>query len=820
MNKVIKLIILIQLLLSLVNTDVLAKVSLLNEESGLSNVLVLSIAKDSKGNLWIGTQKGLNKYDGYVFNPNDYFKKQTINSLLFDSIRDYLWIGTEKGLYYLNCKNNKITYLTPFDSTNSVVSLLENKNEIIVGFRHKYILKIAKDFSCKVICYFHKNHLIVNRLTKDYKNNIYALFSDNKTFIKINLLSSKIKELEIDNFQIVNIVKFFDNEIYVGLINRGLKTCKSNIPLPWYIKYLNSRRGDPEYAFQEKNKVYIGYRNPTKVYEVNIKDSSIINLSNNSALELFSNKRIHCMFKDEFDVIWIGTSKGLLKYTHDDPKPIFDKLLFSNNKMVSTREIIEDEKGNLYVASYSGLNLFDKALKKWYNFNEIEFENKKCSFWQRTLLNVSKKYIYIGSDANYFVRFDKTTRKFSPNFIIPNDTNCWKAKTVLSMDMDINGKVWLGTDNGLVSIDTNTNRSYCHINDKFNIGNTSVRKILMLPNKMQFWAGTENGIFLVDIFKGIILHLNEYSTPALSSKMINSITRDFNGNFWIGSDDAGIDILNNEYNYIYNISRKDGLSSNEVYNILCQDSSSFWISTYNGLNYYNSTTKLFVKYMEKDGITNNEFNQNSAFKGSDGRFYFGSINGITSFYPKKLNFYHAPYNIFLSSITKWEKKKEEFSNIIPTDKNNKIEINPGDNLLSFSFAINDYNNTDGIVYFYIINEVSNDWIPLASNSLRLESLQPGNYTLQVKAVKGTRGIASANILKYNLAIIPFFYQTVWFYMVLSILIVSIVFFYFSINIRNLKKLELLRVKIASNLHDEVGSLLTRITMSADVLHLK
>ncbi|MCX6185986.1 MAG: hypothetical protein NTU43_03175, partial [Bacteroidetes bacterium] len=81
---------------------VTAKIAMLNEEQGLSNILVTSIAKDNTGNMWIGTKKGLNKYDGYTFILVEELKNADINCLQYDSYRNFLWIGTEKGLYYLN----------------------------------------------------------------------------------------------------------------------------------------------------------------------------------------------------------------------------------------------------------------------------------------------------------------------------------------------------------------------------------------------------------------------------------------------------------------------------------------------------------------------------------------------------------------------------------------------------------------------------------------------------------------------------------------------------------------------------------------------
>lgn len=817
MKKVIKNIVLLWLLLTLVNIDVLAKVSLLNEDSGLSNVLVLSIAKDSKGNLWVGTQKGLNQYDGYTFVSIPQFRKSVINCLQYDTFRNRLWIGTDKGLFFMDCETKSVYNCTPINKKYEVNNLLTSGKDVFVGFRLNYILQIKEDFTCRVLYRFVNMTLDKNKMTMDNHKHIILLFGENAKVVSVDIEKKELKYFDIAFPHLSGFVKFFDNRIFLGYIDKGIIELNTKKTLPTYIQSLNNLRGDPECVIQNKDKVYIVYRNPTNLYEIDTKSGIMKNIVDQDNGVLF-NKLVFCMFIDNFNTLWVGTNKGLVKYTPDNPKPKFDRLLYNERKPVSTREIIEDVNGDLYVATYAGFHKFDKKKNQWKNYNQILFDGKLSFFYQRTLLNSSSRYMFLGTDANYFVRFDKLRQTFESDFVRNANLECWKIKSVLSMAMDMNGLVWLGTDKGLVSLDTGSSEVKCHKNDIYNIGLSYVRFIYMLPGKKQFWAGCEEGLFLIDIEKGVLLHLDEYSNPALSENTVNCISMDNAGNTWIATTQSGINVLSNDYKSIYNISRKDGLSSNEVYNFLWEDSNKVWISTYNGLNFYNTTSKSLNNYYTTDGLTDNEFNQNSAFKGRNGKLYFGGINGITSFYPLKIEMPQKPFNIFTSRITKFDNKTERIIDLNFGKNENTIVINPGDNLLSLSFATNDYSNTEVNKFLYKIQGLNNEWTSLGEqNTLRLESLKPGEYDLYVKALKGSRGLASANTLIYHLSIKHVFYQTVWFYVFMSTILALIIYFYFYLRLKSMTQLERLRVKIASNLHDDVGSLLTRITMSTDNL---
>lgn len=791
-----------------------AKAILLNEDAGLNNIEVTTITKDKNGLMWIGTKRGLNRYDGYRFTAIAYFEKLNIRSMVYDSVRNVMWVGTDIGLSYIHCNDNRVVQCTPLSRQNPVTCLVIDKQNLIVGFAYKYIIEINADFACKVLYRFEKGRLSENKMVLNRRQDIFICLQPGNNVIKIGH-DEKTDTFVTIRYTLIDLLTVIDDELYAGGVNQGFWR-EGGGSVPWYLDTLNTILQDPEYMLQQGQSIFIAYRNTTILYEIDLTGHKIRDLTVNDKGH-FANKRIYCLYRDNFGVIWIGTSKGVIKLIPDKPKPVFEKLLWNQPEQVSTREMIEDANGDLYIASYSGLLKYNPYARKWKNWNQIFYLGKNRPFSQRSLLNVNNRYFYIGSDANYFARFDKSTGTIEKLYFQSDDGVCNTEGSTLTMEKDANGLMWLGSEKGLWSFDVAKLKMFCHFDDKYSVGEAPVRFIYMLRDKKQFWAATDDGIYLVDIDKGVMLHIDDNTTPALSGKLINAITSDVDGNIWIATDEAGINVLSANHKEVYAITKKDGLSSNEVYHFLWQDSVRLWISTYNGLNYYHTQTKTIIPYYESDGITNNEFNQNSALKTADGKMYFGGINGITAFYPPQMETHQQPFGLFVSGISKWEKSSGTFKDVM-VENDEAISMSPGDNLLTFSFAGTDYTHSELNTYFYKIAGLHNDWISLGTQpSLRLESLQAGEYTLLIKAIKGSRGVSSINTLTYHLSIKQVFYQTVWFYLLLASGLALLIYVYFSNRLRTQKKLELLRVKIASNLHDEVGSLLTRITMSADRL---
>jgi two-component sensor histidine kinase len=326
-------------------------------------------------------------------------------------------------------------------------------------------------------------------------------------------------------------------------------------------------------------------------------------------------------------------------------------------------------------------------------------------------------------------------------------------------------------------------------------------------------------LYQLDIRIGIQKRFDSHSRPALSNDRVQCIAEDSANNIWIATE-RGISILDKTgKNIRYINTQNSNLCNDVVYGFLWENEHTIWISTQNGLSKHNTRTGSFVNYYIEDGINNNEFNRNSLLKDRNGKMYFGGIAGITSFYPEQVPELPSTVQLFVSGISIWNSRTNKDLAYNELIKNNsKIVLEPDNRSLTISMGLSDYTAPDKNTYAYRIVGLYNDeWISLGQQHiLKLGSLPSGNYILELKGAS-SRGNNSDNILRYSLQIKRPYYQTWWFYSLLFLLATGIIYAALLVRFINLKKLEQQRIQIASDLHDEIGSLITRITIYSSSL---
>src|SRR4029078_5164277 len=191
-------------------------------------------------------------------------------------------------------------------------------------------------------------------------------------------------------------------------------------------------------------------------------------------------------------------------------------------------------------------------------------------------------------------------------------------------------------------------------------------------------------------------------------------------------------------NKIYSINDKQGLPNNTVYSILPDKQGSLWMSTNKGLCRFivpDDLTKInrsnFSVFTAEDGLQSNEFNTGAYHIASDGRLFFGGINGLNIFHPDKLINQDQPIRVVLTSANVNNETLQEDSSItykkalkFPYDKNS----------LSFNFAALDFISTARLNYYYQLVGYDNNWVEAGNrNYAAYTNLPAGKYLFQVKA---------------------------------------------------------------------------------------
>ncbi|KUG24911.1 two-component system sensor histidine kinase/response regulator, hybrid [hydrocarbon metagenome] len=237
--------------------------------------------------------------------------------------------------------------------------------------------------------------------------------------------------------------------------------------------------------------------------------------------------------------------------------------------------------------------------------------------------------------------------------------------------------------------------------------------------------------------------------------------------------------------------------------------------------------KTFTNYDYQDGLQSNEFNSNAFMKSKSGTLYFGGINGFNYFNPSSIELNTKVPNIVFTDLYLFNKKLDvgEMVNdrIIlekPITVLETLVLNYSDNIFTIYFSSLDFSAPGKNLYCYKLEDFENEFSNSTSNRfVTYTNLNPGKYVLTVRG-SNNNNLWNESGASLVLIIKPPFWLTWWFFMIAASLIVFILYSVYKYRINKILELERLRVKIASDLHDEVGSTLTKVSMRAQMLEMQ
>ena len=315
----------------------------------------------------------------------------------------------------------------------------------------------------------------------------------------------------------------------------------------------------------------------------------------------------------------------------------------------------------------------------------------------------------------------------------------------------------------------------------------------------------------------------------LSDDRIVSAYEDGAGNLWFGTYGGGLNKLpymeKNSANLRFeNYNLDDGLASNIIYAVQGDKNDNIWLSTDNGLTLLDPKRNIVRNYNVQDGLQGNQFFWGASFKGTDGELFFGGTNGFNSFHPEELKINaHVPpvfitnFQIFNKSVSANDQRSPLKKSIESTKE---IELSYSQNVFSFEFTALDFTAPNKNRYKYFLEGFDKSWIQSGNRRfVTYTNLDPGEYTFKA-AGSNNDGIWNEAGASIKIKILPPFWRTWWFVLLGSILLISLVSYIIGSRVRNLLAMERLRSKLAADLHDNIGSGLTEISILSEVISKK
>lgn len=801
---------------------------------GLSQINVNCIIQDSRGFMWIGSRNGLNRYDGYKFIPYR-FDSQNKNSLSNNLITDLvegrdgnIWIATQGGLnMYQRNTGNFIRYMHDNHNTNSISNNIINR----LAFDRDGKLWIATQ-NGGLDCLDIATKKIVHHMHSDADpgsindNNTRTIFEDSQhnlwvgtTLGGLSLYNSKnntftnfpCRDLATKNVTGNNVICIIENnkdQLWIGTQEDGL------------------------YLFDKRTKIFKQYKH------------------NESSANSLSSNTIYSLRKDIAGNLWIGTENGGLSildtlsgkfnnYHHDE----VDNNSINGNSIYA---ICRDKLNNMWLGAFSGgVNLFKKTTASFTLYRHNSSPSSLSNNFVLALFEDRENNIWVGTDGGGINRFDPQSGTFFNYKHQPGAKTGLCGNYVLVVNQDPDDNLWIGTwGSGISVLNPKTQKFTNFSKDAANpnsLSGNNVYNLIHTRDKKTWISVFGSGLDCYDkktnTFKNFRLDVN--NPHSISSNYIYSLFEDKKGNLWIGTSDAGLDLMDRKTNTfthfqhdekknsignngvtdifedkkgnlwlctlsgldLFNpetkhftvFTKKDGLPSDITYAIREDDYGKLWVSTNGGLSVYDPVNRAFKNYTTEDGIQGDEFKPHSALKTSDGKLYFGGINGFNAFYPEQIL---RPMAISPLVVTSFQ----VFNKPLTIAKNNSdpsplkqdisdtraITLSYKQSVISLEYASLDFGSADKKQYAYKLENFDADWNYVGSrNSASYTNLPPGQYSFKLK-YRNSSGLWSPVKDSLVITIVPPFWLTWWFRIIALVFVVGVIYGIFKYRLRAIK----------------------------------
>ena len=288
-----------------------------------------------------------------------------------------------------------------------------------------------------------------------------------------------------------------------------------------------------------------------------------------------------------------------------------------------------------------------------------------------------------------------------------------------------------------------------------------------------------------------------------------SLSESKDNTLWIGTSGGGLTKFNTSTNSLQNFSLAQGLSSAVVYGILEDKKSNLWLSTDDGIFLFNTATERFTQFGIEDGVQSLEFSGGAYFEDSDGMMYFGGINGFNYFHPDSITINQYLPAIVISNI--------KVMDVRIKGEPNELILSHDQNFISIEFSALDFSIPKQNKYSYILEGFQDSWISTdgSRRTATYTNLPSGEFTFLVKG-SNEDGIWNETPALIKIIISPPFWQTWWFSTLVIIIVAFFIYYFGTIRVKSQLDIEKLKLKIASDLHDNIGAGLTEISILSEV----
>ncbi len=795
------------------------KVSQLPIMNLLPSNSVYRIFQDREGYMWLGTQDGLCRYDGY---RTKIFRSDFINPNLLSSneitafTEDYnnnIWVGTQEGLNILDKNTYSIKPHPDTTITHASVSsmICASDSTVWVGYnsglkRYNKDLSLKFDYSYSADNKSTLPNSSINQIFEDSYQNMWVavwgqgLFKYNKEtnqFIKYPKVGNQDNPFRI--YQDSN------NNYWIGTWEEGIFHFNPNtishqtytkIPQPEWEKSINTSRF---FSFtQDNNLEYIWAMSLSGLSTFKYDKDGNTEAVNTRKLFQNTNNIFSEIIKDRDGSLWIGAfSEGVFKVDFNKPSIInFPLHLLTNKSDIapSFTSLCEDNNGDIWI-NQNRIGLFcyspkQQAVKFFSEINKLKNINELKYVTHINYISGLNEIWLTNSSNSKIVRIkkeDDQIKSIKYTLLSQVTSNSGIANLIFE---DNQSNVWIISDKALFVQPFGLNEVAVVKKDIGQV--TSITQ----DNNNTIWISTDNKrIYKINLPQEISietiksLKFNNINNK-LIDKHIQTITADLSGTVWIGMKSGSLIAYNTTNKTFTNKTIDCGLKGEAILDIIADKYNNIWITTYKKVIEYNPRNSASISYSSLDGMQINSHLKNSLFKTKDSKYiYIGGNRGYSRFSPSEhLLVPPVKTNVKITDVKIQNVSILDSCRIKKYNKvNNTLRLSPSDKNIELYFSALDYSNPEKIKYAYKLDGIDDDWIYVKEDRqfAVYSQLKKGKYIFHVKA-SDEHNLWSDQVTTFNIIREPAIYETTVAYIIYIIVITLVVTILIYIMINRIK----------------------------------
>ncbi len=785
----------------------------LEHPDGPSHNSIFAITQDHQGFLWIGTQDGLNRFDGYDFEVHRHDPRRVhslsanrVNAILEDS-RRRLWIGTSQGIDHFDRATRRFDrFPLPPDAAGPIHDLVEGSDGTLWAASSTGVLRLAPN----------ENHWkgvsteAVDgqvRRVRPAEDGVLWYLVDSPGFEPNRLCR---QDQTSSRCHAIGTALAFDLDLegnpWFGVLP-GEQLHGATFPQDGFDAA--SERLILDVLFEPDGRIWAASDRGLETSTPGAADGRTVEHPFGERSDMLSGY-VSRVFRDRSRTLWLGTEHGL--YRHDPfAKPIRHHGLHeipANQGQLLRRgpavsALAEGPEGTVWVGSFEpgGLYRLDTASGRW-DRSPLGDSVPNQHIWA---LLAEEQTLWIGLSSSL-------CRAEWPSDQLRCEDLAATSQAIVRDDQD---RLWRSGHGALLRLESSqewTRYSY----EAPDLAPEAAEILHLLADEGGIWIGAWGGpLRRLDLAKGSFETWRRVDPSGWEQvSPIFDLHRTGDGLLWLATGD-GLSRFDPATEEFLHYTHADGLPGTNVFSLLPESDQVLWLGTNRGLARVQieaGAVHAVRSFGVSDGVVNVEFNRNARLRTEEGRFLFGGLDGVTEFLPWGIRPNPVPPPIALTGI---EVLGDEGSRAVEPYGLERLILQPDDRTLAIDYVALGLTNPERNAYSFRLHGFEPEWVDAGNQRrARYANLPPGDYLFQLRAANSD-GLWSPHTLELGIEVRPAVWETWWFRAAMVFALAVLLGMAHRLQVRRKIEVERLRLRIAGDLHDELGSDLSGIALAAN-----